>query len=107
MKEKLIEIIIYCLPAIIATLTCVLTSFKILGGIGSWKDSINDTNLKQLSNDLKAVVKRNLELNNEMVKLLAENEELKASIKGKIEEVIQEVDNLKQQAENNIDNKEE
>lgn len=57
MKEKLIEIIIYCLPAIIATLTCVLTSFKILGGIGSWKDSINDTNLKQLSNDLKAVVK--------------------------------------------------
>lgn len=107
MKEKLIEIIIYCLPGIIATITCILTSFKIMGGIGSWKDSINESNLKQLSNDLKSVVKRNLELNNQIVKLLAENEELKNSLKNKIESVVDEVDKLKEQAEQNIDSKEE
>ena len=76
MKEKLIEIIIYCLPGIIATITCILTSFKIMGGIGSWKDSINESNLKQLSNDLKSVVKRNLELNNQST-ILPKNPVLK------------------------------
>lgn len=107
MKEKLIEILIYCLPAIIATLTCVVTTFKVMGGIGTWKDSINESNLKQVSKDLKAVVKRNLELNNEITKLLSENEELKASLRTKIESVIEEVESLKKTAEENIDKKEE
>ena len=80
MKEKILELFIQCLPAIIAAFSCIIASFKLLNGINTWKDSINESNLKQLSKDMKNVVKRNLELHNQIEKLLVENQELKSKL---------------------------
>lgn len=73
MSEKFMELLIYSLPALIAGLTCILTMFKILNGINEWKGSINDTNLKQLSKDMKNVIKKNQQL-------IQQNEEYKEKI---------------------------
>lgn len=70
MSEKAIEFLTNCLPALIAGLACILTMFKVLGGINEWKGSINATNLKQLDKDMKNVIKKNQQL-------IQQNEEYK------------------------------
>lgn len=73
MNEKVIEFLTNCLPALIAGLACILTMFKVLGGINEWKGSINATNLKQLDKDMKNVIKKNQQL-------IQQNEEYKNEI---------------------------
>ena len=103
MKEKLLELFIQCLPAVIAAFTCIITSFKLLNGINNWKDSINATNLSNLSKDMKAVVKRNLELQEKVRTLINENEEIKENLKKKVDALLLEIENLKNQAEAEIE----
>lgn len=81
MKEQVIELIINCLPAIIAALTCIFTTFKIIAILKDWKDSNDLSSIAQLQKDLKNVVKQNFELKNNITKVLAENEELKQQLK--------------------------
>lgn len=81
MQEKVFEFIIQFLPALIAGLTCIITMFKVLTGINKWEGSINDTNLNQISKDLKNVVKRNMQLMDAYKNVLAENSELKQQLK--------------------------
>ena len=81
MKEQVIELIINCLPAIIAALTCIFTTFKIIANLKEWKDSNDLSSIAQLEKDLKNVVKQNFELKNNITKVLAENEELKQHLK--------------------------
>lgn len=107
MKEKIMELFIQCLPALIATFTCILTTFKVLKGIDSWKDSINGTNLHNLSNDMKNVVKRNLELQKKCEELLNDNKEIRNNLETKIEALLIEINNLKTKAEESIEEKEE
>ena len=107
MKEKMAEILIQCLPYMIALLSCIIMGFKVMGGINEWKGSINESNLNQVSKDMKAVVKRNLELQNQLQKLLNENEEVKKSMQAKIDALLDEIEALKKKAEENIDKKEE
>lgn len=73
MSEKVIEFLTNCLPALIAGLACILTMFKVLGGINEWKGSINATNLKQLDKDMKNVIKKNQQL-------IQQNEEYKKEL---------------------------
>lgn len=107
MKEKLIELFIQCLPAIIAAFSCIIASFKLLNGINNWKESINSTNLHNLSKDMKAVVKRNLELQEKIAILLNENEELKGRIENNVNSLFIEVENLKKSAEEKIEEEKE
>ena len=98
MKEKILELIIQSLPAIIATFVCIISTFKVLNGVNTWKDSINESNLKQLSKDMKNVVKQNLELKNKLDITLQENEELKQAIKKDLEKVYDDIKALKDEA---------
>lgn len=107
MKEKIIELFILCLPAIIAAFSCIIACFKLLNCINNCKESINNTNLHNLSKDMKAVVKRNLELHEKISQLLNENEELKQKIENSVNALFIEVENLKKTAEESIEEEKE
>ena len=81
MKEQVIELIINCLPAIIALITCMASTFKIMAGLKEWKDSNDMSSVAQLETDLKNVVKENIELKKNIQKVLNENEELREELK--------------------------
>lgn len=77
MTDKIINYIILYLPVIMAGFCAIISGFKIVASCKDWKDALNENNLKQLNNDLKAVVKDNLALKNNIEKVLAENDYLK------------------------------
>lgn len=81
MSEKLMELLINCLPSIIAAITCVITMFKVIGGLNAWKESNDDSNVAQLEKDLKNVVKKNFETYQKLEKVMQENEDLKQELK--------------------------
>lgn len=80
MADKIINYIILYLPVIMAGFCAIISGFKIVGNCKEWKDALNENNIKQLNNDLKAVVKDNLALKDNIAKVLAENESLKTEI---------------------------
>lgn len=81
MKEQVIELLISCLPAIIATITCIVTSFKLIANLKDWKESNDMSSVTQLEKDLKNVVKENLELKKLMQQVLNEDSNTKQQLK--------------------------
>ena len=81
MNEKIIELVINCLPALIAGITCIITMFKVIGGLNAWTENNDKSNVAQLERDLKNVVKKSQEMYVSMTKVLEENEELKIELK--------------------------
>lgn len=90
MNEKALELLVNCLPAIIAALTCIFTTFKVIANLKDWKESNDLSSISQLEKDLKNVVKQNLELKNNITQVLAENKELKEAIKNNINTLVEE-----------------
>lgn len=90
MTNETLEMILNLLPSIIATITCILCSFKLLNGLNQWKESNENSSISQLIKDLKNVVKQNLELKNKMDAVLSENKELKDQLNKAIKNLIEE-----------------
>lgn len=87
MADKIINYVILYLPVIMAGFCAIISGFKIVSNCKEWKDALNENNLKQLNHDLKAVVKDNLELKNNIAKVLADNESLKAQLENNIKTI--------------------
>lgn len=81
MKEQVIELIINCLPALIAVITCIATSFKLIAALKEWKESNDTSSIAQLEKDLKNVVKENLELKKNMQEVLNTDEATKQQLR--------------------------
>lgn len=90
MTNETLELILNLLPSIIATITCILCSFKLLNGLNKWQESNENSSTSQLIKDLKNVVKQNLELKNNMDVILRENKELKDQLNTALKNLIEE-----------------
>ena len=105
MNEKALELLVNCLPAIIAALTCIFTSFKLIANLKDWKESNDLSSISQLEKDLKNVVKQNLELKNNITQVLAENQELKETIKNNLKTLVEAANKI--EANKNVENESE
>lgn len=105
MNEKALELLVNCLPAIIAALTCIFTSFKLMAILKDWKESNDLSSISQLEKNLKNVVKQNLELKNDLTQVLAENKELKETIKNDLKTLVEEA--IKKEPNKNPENESE
>lgn len=72
--KQIIEYIVAYLPMFFGGIAFIVSAFKLVASIKELKD---ETSIKDLRNDFKKLVKENMELRDNMNKVLIDNAELK------------------------------